>query len=113
MQWDLGFGGLALLALMSVVGGICAQLIVNTRGARWVAPAFAGAYFVLGLVVSEVWFGWATEEELQPNIDGLSFDEVLLAALPVFVGALVVRRWVRGRRPHADRTGHGLPAARV
>ena len=30
---------------------------------------FSG-YFVLGLLVSEAWFGWATEEELQPNIDG-------------------------------------------
>ncbi len=28
------------------------------------------AYFVLGLVTSEVLFGWATEKELQPNVDG-------------------------------------------
>jgi hypothetical protein len=33
------------------------------------------------LFISEVWYGWAAQEELRPNIDGLSFDEVLLIGL--------------------------------
>jgi hypothetical protein len=33
------------------------------------------------MFISEVWFGWATQEELQPNIDGRSFAEVLLIGL--------------------------------
>jgi len=49
-------------------------------------------YFVIGLFVSEVWFGWATEEDLQPNVDGLSFDEVLL------IGSLLSAAFVVGLR---------------
>jgi hypothetical protein len=46
----------------------------------------------LGLFVSEFWFGWATEEDLQPNIDGLSRDEVLLTGLvPVAVAVVATR----------------------
>jgi hypothetical protein len=52
--------------------------------------------------VSEVWFGWATEEDLQPDIDGLSRDEVLLIGLvPVAVGVMATR-WMARR--HARRT---------
>ena len=59
---------------------------------------------MLGIFVSEVWFGWATEEELQPNIDGLSFDEVLLiCTLPGIVAVLLARRWGR----HHAGTRHG------
>ena len=45
---------------------------------------------------SEVWFGWATQEELQPNIDGLSFDEVLrLGLVPGIATVLATRRVTR------------------
>jgi hypothetical protein len=55
---------------------------------------------VAGIFVSEVWFGWATQEELQPNIDGLSFDEVLLiCTLPGIAAVLLARYWAR--RHHA------------
>ena len=33
------------------------------------------------LRASEGLFGWATEEELQPNVDGLSRDEILLSSV--------------------------------
>ena len=33
-------------------------------------------------------FGWATEDDLQPNIDGLSLDEVLFALIPGMVAVL-------------------------
>jgi hypothetical protein len=60
----------------------------------------AGAFFVGGLLTSEVWFGWATEEELQPNIDGLSFDETLLSGLLAGIAGVLLTRYVtRRRRP--------------
>lgn len=59
-------------------------------------------YFVSGLVISEVFFGWATEEDLQPNIDGLSFDEVLLLGL--LAGVIVVAAaWIIAGRRHPTR----------
>jgi len=51
--------------------------------------------------VSEFWFGWATEEDLQPNIDGLSRGEVLLIGLVPVAVAVVVTRWMARR--HARR----------
>ena len=63
----------------------------------------AGAYFICGLLISEGWFGWATEEELQPNIDGLSFDEVLLAWIPGIAALLAIRYIARKRRHAVDR----------
>lgn len=90
MQWDLGLQGLALLLALSLGFGVVAGLAAG-RGMghrlRYMVIA-AGACFGVGLFTSEVWFGWATEDELQPNIDGLSFDEVLLSG--VVTTALVV-----------------------
>jgi hypothetical protein len=62
-----------------------------------------GRYFVGGLFTSEVWFGWATEEELQPNIDGLSFDEVLLFGLITGI-VTVLATWYLTRRSRHRRT---------
>jgi hypothetical protein len=81
MQWDLGLQGLGLLIAMSLGFGGIAQLVAGRATTRWLWLLAAAGYFVGGLFTSEVWFGWATQEELQPNIDGLSFDEVLLLGL--------------------------------
>lgn len=96
-QWDLGIAGLALLTGMSLVFGLLAHLIVGRGVARWLWLYAAAAYLIAGILVSEVWFGWATEEELQPNIDGLSFDEVQLVTLAGLVAA-VAARLVLGRK---------------
>jgi hypothetical protein len=62
---------------------------------------------VSGLVTSQIWFGWATEEDLQPNIDGLSFDEVLLfGLLGGVVGVVVTRVVARRRLARTGSTGH-------
>lgn len=87
MQWDLGPQGLALLAVMSLAFGAFTQLVFLGRGVWWVGFVAAAVSFVVGLFMSEVWFGWATAEELQPNIDGLSFDEVLITFL---IGGVIV-----------------------
>jgi len=97
MTWDLGLRGLALLVAMSVGFGGIAQLVAGRATTPRLWAVAAGAYFVVGIVVSEVLFGWATQEELQPNIDGLSFDEVLLLGF-VGVAAVLVVRYVALRR---------------
>jgi hypothetical protein len=99
MEWDLGSTGLLYLAAMSIVFGLLAQLLSWRAGPRWLWALVAAVYFGLGLLVSEVWFGWATEEDLQPNIDGLSRDEVLLFGLVPVAVAVVAARWLARRHP--------------
>jgi len=102
MQWDLGLQGLGLLILMSLGFGVIAQLVMGRATTRWLWAIVSAAYFVGGLFISEVWFGWATQEELQPNIDGLSFDEVLLIGLvPVALSVLATRYVTRRAGSHS------------
>ena len=96
MDWDLGINGLLYLAAMSVGFGVLTQLILWRDAPKWLGVLVSGVEFGVGLLVSEVWFGWATEEDLQPNIDGLSRDEVLLIGLvPVTVAVIVERSLVK------------------
>lgn len=105
MEWDLGLQGFALLLLMAFGFGIVAQLAAGRAATRSLWLITAAIYLVSGLFISEVWFGWATAEELQPNIDGLSFDEVLLIGLVPVVVTIVVARY-RTRRSHDASAGH-------
>ena len=98
MRWDLGIAGLGLLVAMALVFGLIAHLIVGRNVVRWGWLWWAIGYFVAGILVSEAWFGWATGRELQPNIDGLSFDEVQLVTFAGLLAALIVRLIVRRRR---------------
>ena len=91
MAWDLGARGLGVLALMAAAFGVFAQLMTGRYTTRWIGLIAAACFFVAGLLISEVWFGWATQEELQPNIDGLSFDEMLLAWIPGIAAVLILR----------------------
>ena len=104
MDWDLGSSGLLYLAGMSIVFGLLAQLLSWRAAPKWLWALVSAVYFGVGLLVSEVWFGWATEEDLQPNIDGLSRDEVLLIGLVPVAVAVVVTRWMARR--HARQTAH-------
>ena len=97
MEWDLGLQGLGLLALMSAVFAAVAHLLMWRKTTHWLWLIAGGTYFLSGLFVSEVWFGWATEEDLQPNIDGLSFDEVLMLATLAGIASVVVT-WFFARR---------------
>ena len=107
MQWDLGLQALALLAAMSLGFGILAGLLVGAGAGHrvWSTVITAVACFAVGLFTSEVWFGWATEEELQPNIDGLSFDEVLLSGVVTTALVVVVARRLARGAGHPG-TGH-------
>ena len=99
MEWDLGLQGLGLLMVMSLGFGAIAQLMLGRATTRWLWLIAGTACFVGGLFISEVWFGWATDEDLQPNIDGLSFDEVLLGLVPTVALLFAVRHLVRKRHP--------------
>jgi hypothetical protein len=116
MQWDLGLQGLGLLIAMSLGFGLLAQLVAGRATTRWLCLVSAAAYLVGGLFISEVWFGWATQEELQPNIDGLSFEEVLLIGLVPGIAAVLVTRYVtrrsRRRADHAERHTSDTPESR-
>lgn len=99
MDWDLGPGGLGLLLVMSAGFALAAQLVMwRVTHRMWLIAGVT--YFVSGLVISEVLFGWATEEDLQPNIDGLSFDEVLgIGLVPGVIAVLAT--WALVRRDRA------------
>lgn len=99
MQWDLGVNGLLYLAAMSLVFGVLAALLVGNGSAYrlWAGAITTAACFGIGLLVSEVLFGWATEEELQPNIDGLSRDEVLLSSVVTTAVVVLVMRYLARR----------------
>lgn len=98
MDWDLGLKGLLYLAVMSIGFGLLAQLLSGRAAPKWLWALVSTGYFGVGIFVSEFWFGWATEEDLQPNIDGLSRDEVLLVGLLPVAGAVVATRWMARRR---------------
>ena len=95
MQWDLGLEGAAILLAMSAGFGLLAQVIFGRQTTRWMWLIGALSFFVFGLLISEWWFGWATEEDLQPNYGGLSFDETLLAVLPSLAVVIAARRLIR------------------
>jgi hypothetical protein len=102
MDWDLGSKGLLYLAAMSIGFGLLAQLLAGRTAPKSLWAAVSAIYFGVGILVSEFWFGWATEEDLQPNIDGLSRDEVLMVGLlPVAVAVVVTRRMARRDARHS------------
>lgn len=95
-QWDIGLKGLAVLAAYSLGFGIVAEVVMWRSVTHWLWLIAAATFFVAGLLISEVWFGSATEADLQPNIDGLSRDEALLAIVPAIISVYIT--WVVGRR---------------
>ena len=121
MDWDLGLSGLLYLAAMSIGFGLLAQLLSWRAAPKWLWALVSGVYFGVGIIVSEFWFGWATEEDLQPNIDGLSRDEVLLVGLVPVAVAVVMTRSMATRRARqaadkheessASSRGHPTPHA--
>jgi hypothetical protein len=106
VDWDLGLKGLLYLAAMSLGFGLVAQLLSGRAAPKWLWALVSAIYFGIGVLVSEVWFGWATEEDLQPNIDGLSRDEVLLVGLLPVAVAVVATRWAAHRRARRFADGH-------
>ena len=93
MNYDLGLQGLALLIIPALIFGLVAQLIVWRSATHWMW--LIGA--VGGLFASEVLFGTeTTEENLQPLIDGLLWDEALIGGFVTGIAAVVVA-WLATR----------------
>jgi len=109
MEWDLGSTGVMVLIGMSLAFGLLAQLFAGRGTSRWMWLIGGGTFFVLGLLISEAWFGWATEADLQPNYDGLSFDETLLAIIPSIAVVVASARVLRRRRDAGSRGSRPSP----
>ena len=99
MNLDLGLQGFALLLVPAAVFGVLAHLLLWRRTTRWIGLIAAAGWFVGGLVASEALFGTETSDEnLQPWIDGLLFDEALIGGFLVGVATVIVTWLVtRGR----------------
>jgi hypothetical protein len=112
MQWDLGLQGLAVLGAISLGFGVVAGLLVGRGGAHrlWAAGITTVACFGVGMLTSEWLFGWATEEDLQPNVDGLSRDEVLLSSLLTTAAVVLVMRYLAHRAEDPTDGGRHLIA---
>ena len=103
MQFEIGLTGLGLLAIISVGFGLVAQFVFGRGSTRWMWLVGAVAWFAGGLFASEVLWGTLTEDDIQPIIDGLAFDESLLGGLVVGLAAVLVT-WFATRRTHVHRT---------
>jgi hypothetical protein len=102
MQVDLGLQGLGILVAVSLLFGVIAQVVFGRGTTRWMWLIGAVAWFVGGFIASEVVWGSATEQELQPVIDGLALDESLLGGLVVGVPVVLVT-WFIARRNRQHR----------
>lgn len=98
MQYDLGMTGLAILVALSLGFGFVAQIVGHAES-RWLWLVGAAGWFIGGLFMSEVMFATATEDEIQPIIDGLALDESLLGGLIGGIAAVVIALLVAGIRP--------------
>jgi hypothetical protein len=98
MQYELGPTGLATLVVFSLGFGIIAQLVGRAES-RWLWLVGAAGWFIGGLFMSEVMFATATEDEIQPIVDGLAFDEALLGGLIGGVLATGIARYATGSSP--------------
>jgi chorismate synthase len=102
MQFDLGSTAQVIVAFFALGFGAVAQLIVGDRASRWLWVVAAAGWVVGAVFMSEVLFASATQDEIQPIIDGLAFDEALLGGL---VGGVVAAAatWAATRQVPATR----------
>jgi hypothetical protein len=97
VQFDLGLQGLGILTAIALIFGVAAQIGLGRQmGTRWLWLIAGAGWFVGGLFMSEVMFATATEDEIQPIIDGLAFDESLLGGLVAGL-AVVIVAWLLSR----------------
>lgn len=99
-EFDLGIQGLGILLGVSLIFGVAAQAVFWKVARPWLGIVGAVAWFVGGLIASEVVWGNLTETDIQPIIDGLAFDESLLGGLVLGLPAVLVA-WFLARRMQA------------
>jgi hypothetical protein len=98
MEFDLGLTALAIMAAMALIFGVVTHFLGRGPN-RWEWLISAAGFFVGGILVSELMFPGVTEEELQPVIDGLAFDEALLGGLIVGTLVFIATRFVTHGSP--------------
>ena len=107
MNVDLGLQGWALLVIPALGFGLVAQLVFWKRATHWLWLVGAVAWIVGGFVASEVVFGAeTTEENIQPLIDGLAWDEALLGGLATGIAAVLVTWFVTRQRRLGRQAAH-------
>jgi hypothetical protein len=102
VQFDLAVEGLGLLIVISLAFGAISQLVLGRGTTHWLWLVGAGAYFIGGLVASEVVWGTLTVDDIQPIIGGLAFDESLLGGLVLGIPVVLVT-WYFTRHGHMHR----------
>jgi hypothetical protein len=103
MNYDLGMQGLTLLIIPAIAFGLVAQIIVWKSATHWMWLIGAVAWFVGGLFASEFLYGSeVTEQNLQPLIDGLLWDEALIGGLMAGVVAVIVT-WFATRHVRTEK----------
>ena len=90
MKLDLALEGFALLYLFATIFGGVAHLVLARSSTRWMWLIGSVAFFAGGFVLSEVFFGNATVNDVQPFIGGLAVDESALGGLLVGVPVVLV-----------------------
>jgi hypothetical protein len=99
MLWDIGLRGLAILLGYALVFGVAAQILLWSRATHWLWLIGTVAFFGGGLFASEVLFGTATIDQLQPIEDGLMVDESIIGGVIVGVAAVLVGWYMTRRSP--------------
>jgi hypothetical protein len=101
MNVDLGLQGWALLIIPALVFGAIAQAIFWKSGPHWLWLVGVVAWVAGGFAASEIVFGAeTTEENLQPLINGLLWDEALMGGLLVGFAAVLATVFLYRRSHH-------------
>ena len=103
MDFNMGLTGVGIVAALALAFGAIAQVITSKSSMRWMWLIGAVAWFIGGVFASEVVVANYTEDEIQPIIDGLAFDEALLGGLVAGLVATVVT-WFVTRQGHSEST---------
>jgi len=106
VKLDLALEGFALLFMFSMIFGGAAHIVLARSSTSWMWLVGAAAFMLGGIVASEIFFGNASVEELQPFIGGLAVDESMLGGLalglPVVLVVWYLARHDWLRRPTAS-----------
>ena len=102
MNFNLALEGFALLFMFSVIFGSLAHVLLARSSTPWMWLIGSAAFFVGGLIASEIVWGTATIDEVQPIIGGLAVDESMLGGLLLGVPVVLVS-WYLGRQNRLHR----------
>jgi hypothetical protein len=100
MDWDLGLVGLMTLGSVAIGVGLVAQLLAGASAPNWLWLSVATVYLVVGVVIGEAWFGWA-------SLDQLSLEQLLLIGLAPIPAVVLITRSLTSRGVSDGSSGRG------